>query len=94
MGKNPEIMDRISNNNSFSLVHWNCNSLFNKQIEFTDFLNRFKPDIVSLNETKIGDDRFENEPILRDLTDYYLIHKARYREQNGAGGVAILIKKT
>ena len=83
-----EIMAVLMENrtkDSFSLIHWNCNSIFNKQLEFLNFLNLFKPDIVSLNETKLSGDRFEGEPLLRNLTDYFMIHKVRHKEQNDAG---------
>jgi exonuclease III len=54
------------------------------------FVNKFKPDIISINETKCDDETAENN---LQIENYYLIHKARSIKSNGAGGVALLIKK-
>lgn len=79
--------------NNLSIIHWNCNSVRNKQIEFIDFLKKFKPCIVSLSETKLSASRFESEPLLAGLENYFMIHKHRSQTINGAGGVALLIRK-
>jgi exonuclease III len=72
-------------------IHWNANSLNNKMQEFNSFiLQKEEPDIVSINETKMSD--FRANTIL-NFNNYNVIHKARYENKNGAGGVAILINK-
>ena len=37
-----------------NIMHWNCNSLNNKIDEFKKFCSKYKPHIISLNETKMG----------------------------------------
>ena len=74
------------------LVHWNSNSLFNKQHNLFNFINIFKPDIISINESKLSEYRFENEIFLKNLPNYNFIHKHRHKNINGAGGVGLIIK--
>ena len=76
--------------NNFNLIHWNPNSLNNKIDEFKLFCNKYKPHIVSINETKMSD--FNANHIL-DINNYTTIHKSRSVNINGAGGVALLIRK-
>ena len=76
--------------NKFSLVHWNCNSLNNKIEEFKLFCLKYKPHIISINETKMSE--FSAKYIL-DIDNYTTIHRARSLNQNGAGGVALVIRK-
>ena len=71
-------------------MQWNCNSINNKQEEFKTFLNKNKPDIMLLNETKIND--FNANVIFNQLNEFNFIHKQR-NFHNGAGGVAIIINK-
>ena len=47
-----EIRDKIK---YIKIIHWNCNSINNKIEEFKDFIIKFNPEIVLLNETKIND---------------------------------------
>ena len=62
------------------IVHWNCNF----------FLSNYDPDIIILNETKLND--FSGNNLFNQLINYNYIHKQRH-EKNGAGGVALLLKK-
>ena len=71
-----------------SLVHWICNSLYNKLEEFKLFCKTFSPNIVSLNETKMSEFR-ANYTI--DIENYTIVHKARHYNINGGGGVALSI---
>lgn len=80
-------------NKTLKLVHWNSNSLNNKQHSLYNFLNIFSPDIISINETKLSENRFDNDIFLKNLPNYSFIHKHRYTNINGAGGVGLLIKK-
>lgn len=73
------------------IIHWNCNSIVNKLEEFKYFLEKYKPDIITLNETKIND--FNANINFIQISEFNFIHKQRH-ELNGAGGVAILIHKS
>jgi hypothetical protein len=74
------------------IIHWNPNSIFNKKAEFDEFIiNEINPDIISLNETKLSEFRAQR---FFTNNNYHLINKSRDENKNGAGGVAILIKKT
>lgn len=69
-------------------IHWNPNSIKNKLEEFSDFLAKYQPDFVSLNETKLN--QTNANKYLR-INGYETVHKAR-NDLNGAGGCALLIK--
>ena len=73
------------------IIHWNCNSINNKFEEFKFFLTKHSPDVITLNETKINN--FTANNLFNQLNNYNFIHRQR-NEKNGAGGVAILIKKS
>lgn len=76
-----------------NFIHWNCNSLYNKQNDFLYFIDLFKPDIISLNETKLSRDRFDSEIYIKNLQNYSFIHRHWDEYVNGGGGVALLINK-
>ena len=67
-----------------------CNSINKKLEEFKDFLFKFNPDIVLLNETKLND--FIDNVSFSVLVNYDYLHKQR-SSKNGSGGGFILIKK-
>ena len=73
-----------------NMIHWNCNSLNNKIDEIKDFCFNHEPHIISLNETKLNDNRAD---YVLSIDKYNLIHKSRYKDKNGAGGVALLIRE-
>jgi exonuclease III len=62
----------------------------NKIDEFNDFCFKYKPHIISLNETKLND--FRADYILQ-INNYNTIYKSRNSMRNGAGGVALLIRE-
>ena len=77
---------------NLKVIHWNPNSIFNKKAELDEFIiNEINPDIISLNETKLSEFRAQR---FFTNNNYHLINKSRDENKNGAGGVAILIKKT
>ena len=39
------------------IIHWNCFSFGNKELEFKQFLLDQKPDIVLLNEVKLDQEK-------------------------------------
>jgi exodeoxyribonuclease-3 len=90
-------MDRIKNifkinkTKNIKIVHWNCNSINNKIEEFKLFLLKYKPDIISLNETKINE--ITANYLLNSIQNYTFIHKHRNNNKNGGGGVALIINK-
>jgi exonuclease III len=72
------------------MIHWNCNSINNKIDKFKDFCLNNKPHIISLNETKLNEDRAS---YFLKIDNYILIHKSRNSGKNGAGGVELLIRE-
>lgn len=48
--------ETICNKNNFLIIHLNINSLFTKTSHIFDLLYHIKPDILALNETKLGYD--------------------------------------
>ena len=72
-----------------SIIHWNSNSINNKIDEFKDFCARYKPHIISLNETKLSE--LKANYILQ-VDNYTTIHRARSHDTNGGGGVALIIR--
>jgi exonuclease III len=57
------------------IVHWNCFKMTNtRQMELINFINIFKPDIVSLQEIKLS---FEMSNLLLNLKDFTTHVKAR-----------------
>jgi exonuclease III len=71
------------------MIHWNCNSINNKIEEFKDFCAKYKPHIITLNETKLSE--FKANYILQ-VDNYTTIHRARSQDTNRGGGVALLIR--
>ena len=78
----------ISKKKALTLVHWNCNSLYNKVEEFKLFCKTLNPCIISLNETKMSEFRAD---YMIDIENYTSVHKARHYDKNGGGGVALII---
>jgi exonuclease III len=78
------------NKKTLKIIHWNCNSIRNKIYEFENFINTENIDIILLNETKIND--LNANLLFNKLINYKYIHKQR-NGKNGAGGVAIILKK-
>jgi hypothetical protein len=45
-------------NNSFKIIHWNANSIYNKLLEFKQFIiDKYNPDLISISETKLSEFR-------------------------------------
>ena len=85
-------MDNQEKHGFLSIVHWNANSLRNKIEEFKNFVNKFSPDIIVINETKCNN--YTAYKFLQ-IINYKLIHKEREKDiKNGTGGVAIFIKNS
>ena len=80
--KNDTELNEINNNkkNKLKIIHWNPNSIHNKTIELKNFIiDNLKPDIISLNETKLS--TFRANMIL-NFNNYNTIHKARDNNKN------------
>ena len=52
------------------------------------FCEKFKPNIISLNETKMSN--FRSNYMLK-INNYSVIHKPRHENLNGGGGEALLV---
>lgn len=63
-------------------LHWNCNSIKSKYEEFLNFLEKNRPSLISINETKLS----ENDTFT--VPNYHVIRSDR---NSRGGGVAILI---
>lgn len=72
------------------VVHWNCFKLTQlRQFELENFLNNFKPDIISLQEIKINE---EKARMYLNFPGYNTFIKTRSVNPEWGGGVAILIR--
>jgi exonuclease III len=70
-------------------MHWNCNSLLGKFIDFAIYVEEKKPDIILLNEVKSSQEIINSE---LHLKNYSLINKTRKENPEKGGGVAVYIK--
>ena len=80
----------INNKRNLTIVHWNYNSINNKEEKFKYFINNKKPDIILLNETKINDLHANN--IFNTFTKYNFIHR-QSSVKNGGGGYRHFVVK-
>ena len=78
------------NKNNFLVLHININSLFTKTNHIFDILFLVKPDILALNETKLGHDTPDSAINPANPANYCLFRRDRSK---GGGGVAIYLKK-
>jgi exonuclease III len=76
--------------NNFILVQWNCNSFYSKIEMVKQYLDKFKPHILSLNEIKLT--TTEANKYLR-INGYSSVFKCREKYGNYGGGVALLIRE-
>jgi hypothetical protein len=81
---------QIKVSKELSIMHWNCNSLLRKFIEFCVYIEEKKPDIILLNELKASQEIINSELNLRD---YFLESKIREKNPEYGGGVAIYVRK-
>ncbi|CAK9813136.1 Probable RNA-directed DNA polymerase from transposon BS [Anthophora plagiata] len=65
------------------LCSWNANGIRNKISDIIEFLNRFKIDMLLINETKLSD---------KETLKIRKYNCERFSRPNAAGGVLILIK--
>ena len=84
-------MEIINKTENIKIALWNCNSINNKIEEFKLFLLKYKPDIISLNETKINE--INANHLFNNIQNYTFIHKHRNNNKNGGGGVELIINK-
>ena len=75
---------------SLNILQWNCFKFTEARMyEFQNFLNIFKPDIVSIQELKLCE---EEANFRLRFRGYDTFHKVRPYGSNFGGGVAIIIK--
>ena len=75
----------------FVIVQWNCFKLTRSRIEFGLFLERFKPDIMSIQEVKLNQ---EEANLLIRYDSYDTHYKPRFLNPSFVGGVVILTKNS
>ena len=74
------------------IVHWNCFRYdSSKQVELERFIDKFKPDIISLQEVKFNQ---EQANLFLRFDSYIVYYKPRQRNPTKGGGVALLIKNS
>jgi len=73
----------------FKMVHWNANSIRHRISFFNMYLQKEKPDVFLLNETRLHNMEEANK--LFSNAQYN--HFSLTREKNSGGGVSILISK-
>jgi exonuclease III len=85
-------MKNKTNEFGLRLVHWNCFKLTEMRlIELQTFLIENNPDIISINETKLSEEKAN----LSLRFDHYIpYHRCRKNNAVFGGGVAILINDT
>jgi len=66
-----------------NICSWNANGIKNRLSELIEFLNRFKIDILMVNETKC------TSSVKLKIRNFTCVRKNR---ENSAGGVAMFIK--
>ena len=76
--------------NNLKIVHWNCFKLTQSRcFELVNFLNIFKPDIISLQELKLTE---EEARLCLRIDGYCEYINARNVNPEHGGGVAVLIR--
>jgi len=76
--------------NQLKVAHWNCFKLTqSRQFELKNFLNIFKPDIISLQELKLNE---EEARLCLRIVGYSVYIKPRKVNPEHGGGVAVLIR--
>ena len=74
------------------IVHWNCYHLDAiKLVELKLFINKFEPDLISLQEVKLNQ---EQANLFLRLDSYTLYYKPRICNPTRGGGVAILVNNS
>ncbi|GFU34318.1 RNA-directed DNA polymerase from mobile element jockey, partial [Nephila pilipes] len=68
------------------ILSWNCNSITNKLLEFTDFVKEKNPDIIALQETRL-------KPSLTLNIPNFTTHRTD-RSIYAGGGTAILVRNS
>ena len=77
MPVNSKIVDKLI------IAHWNANRISNKYIELREFLNKYKVDIMLINESKLS-----NKSKYSGYRGYTSYRKDRHRQ---GGGLLILV---
>lgn len=74
-------------NLEFKVIHWNCNSIRNKKIEFFDFLLNNNIHVACLNETKLNNK-------IRFSHNQFKVFRLDHRDNTSKGGVAIVAHRS
>jgi exonuclease III len=62
-------------------MHWNCNSLLGKFIDFAIYAEENKPDIILLNEVKSNQEIINSEVTFKKLFTYLQNTKRKSRKR-------------
>ncbi|GFT69255.1 RNA-directed DNA polymerase from mobile element jockey [Nephila pilipes] len=76
----------INSPKNLKILSWNCNSITNKYLEFTDFIKEKNPDIIALQETRL-------KPSLSLNIPNFTTHRTD-RGTYAGGGTAILVRNS
>ena len=72
-----------------NIIHWNCFKLTSSRLfELEVFINKFKPDIMSLQEIKLSN---EDANYKLRFDGYSTYHRSRSKNSDKGGGVAVLV---
>lgn len=74
--------------NLLKMVYWNCNSINNKIYDMIQFIDKYKPDIIYLNE--IICNTYQAQNCFNQINNYNYFY--RIRNNSMGGGVALLFK--
>jgi hypothetical protein len=88
--KNEKKKSQVKESKELLIMHWNCNSLLEKFIEFCVYVEEKKPDIILLYEIKASQEITNSE---LNLKGYFLESKIREKNPKHGGGVAIYVKE-
>ena len=73
-------------------MYANVDGVFNKQSEFEYLLNKYKPSLVFLTESKLNPDISTSE--IFDIENYEVYRRDRYIQNAPGGGVVILVRRS
>ena len=79
-------------NKTIRVLHWNCNSVFNRGTDVADLIEIYSPQAICLNEVKCKDWGHLVESL--NIQGYQIFHKLRknLKSNQFAGGVAVLVQ--
>lgn len=81
----------MNSKQNLKIIHWNCHKLTEQRCcENRDFLHKFNPDVLSLQEIKLS---LEKANYMLRFDGYSTYLKVRPFNSDKGGGVAVLVKE-